>query len=278
MDYIPCRERYFPLRINIVSFYTTYLKWFRHLIERLGLQNTLSIWKSAFEDHDDKYLMRILNSGWRNIASNGDTLPDKSIDKMAATFFPTADLGLSSTEARSIIEKTPPITQIKQLFSIHTMEKEMTTYDALHLRFDGLARLAESLIDKYGKQGELIVYDLMVEGRLASGKGETGSVEEFIENFTAKPDKSTLFTAGLEIELISKSKREAAIYVRECEWARYFQEYHPQVGYLMACSTDEVAYKAFNPSLRMQRTLTIMEGDKMCDFRVCAIDEKPYPE
>jgi hypothetical protein len=32
------------------------------------------------------------------------------------------------------------------------------------------------------------------------------------------------------------------------------------LGYLMACSTDEAAYRAFNDTLRLQRTSTSMEG------------------
>jgi hypothetical protein len=275
MDYIPCQKRLFSFRINFVSFYAPYLIWLRHLSERLGLQNTLSIWENAFADYDNTLLMNILSSFWLNKTSdNSDQLEDDA-NKLVSEFFLTTNPELSSAEVRNIIEETPPIAQIKQFFSANTMEKEISAYDALHLRFDGLACLAESLIEEYGKQGELIVYDLMVEGRLASGKGESGGVEEFIEDFTAKPETPNLFTAGLEIEMISKSNREAIIYVRECEWARYFQERHPQVGYLFACSTDEVAYKAINNSLRMQRTLTIMEGGKKCDFRIYAVEEKP---
>ena len=115
-----------------------------------------------------------------------------------AEFFPPSGYALSSAEARNIIEDTSPITQIKQLFSIYTMEKEITAYNALHIRFDGFACLAESLIDKYRKAGEFIVYDLMTEERLASGQGETVSVEEFIEYFTSESDTPNLFTAGLD--------------------------------------------------------------------------------
>ena len=74
--------------------------------------------------------------------------------------------------------------------------------------------------------------------------------------------------------MIRKSDREAVTYVWECEWARYFQERHPRVGYLMACSTDEAAYKAINPSLRLRRTETIMEGSDKCDFMVYAVAGK----
>jgi hypothetical protein len=257
-----CPKRTFPFKINILSFYQPYLRWLKHLSERLGYQNTRSIWTMAFEDYDDRLLLGILSPEWHKVTCDGVDQVEDNLNQLLSEFFPITNPSLSSADARIIIEDTPPISQIKQLFSFETVEKEITAYDGLHLRFDGLACLAESIIEMYGKQGELIVYDLMIEGRLAAGKEGRGSVEEFIEHFTAKPVRPDLFSAGLEIEIISQSQREAVVFVRECEWARYFQERHPLVGYLMACSTDEVAYKAFNPSLRMQRTATLMEGGK----------------
>jgi predicted hydrocarbon binding protein len=271
MNHIPCRERSFPFRINLVTFYGPYLRWLRHLGERLGFENTRLLWESTFADYDENPLIRILSSGWHRVTSGGGDQVENGVAELWAEYYPKNNLELSIAEARNILENTPPVFQIKRCFSLDTVEKATTAYDALHLRFDGLACLAESLIENYGKQGELIVYDLMVEGRLSSGSGERGSVEEFIENFCSIPDTPNLFTAGLEAELISKANREAVMYVHECEWARYFKECHPRVGYLMACSTDEVAYKAFNKRLRLRRTKTIMEGGEKCDFRIYAI-------
>jgi hypothetical protein len=269
MEYLPCRERVFPYKLNTSSFYGPYLRWLRHLGDRIGLQNTLSLWKDTFANYDDTLLTMILSSEWRDVAPDGDQ-PADDPQALVAEFFPATYLKISAVEARKIVEETPPILHIKRMLSSHAVEKDMSAYNALHLRFDGLACLAESLIEKYDKQGELVVYDLMIKGRLALSNKQSGSVEEFIEDFIARPDKSNLFTAGLEIDVISNTKREAVLYVRECEWARYFHERHPKVGYLMACSTDEVAYQAFNQSLRLQRTRTLMEGDESCDFKVFA--------
>ena len=273
MNYIPCRERLFPFRINVATFYLPYLRWLRHLGERLGIQNALSVWGNAFAKYDEALLIQILSSEWHTVISN-ETNPEDSINTSIVEIFPATPQILLNAQVRGVIENTPPISQIRRLFSSNTMEKEITAFDALHLRFDGLACLAESLIDVYGKQGEFIVYDLMAEARLAFGKGETGSVEEFIDGFSAESDSPDLFSAGLQSELIGKTKREVVMYVRECEWSRYFQERHPTVGYLMACSTDEISYKAFNKNLRMQRTLTLMESGEKCDFRIYAIDDK----
>jgi hypothetical protein len=79
-----------------------------------------------------------------------------------------------------------------------------------------------------------------------------GSVEQFIQYFTARPETADFFSAGLHIDVISNSTNEAITYVRECEWTLYFQEQHLRVGYLVACSTDKAAYQAINPHLRLK--------------------------
>jgi hypothetical protein len=238
--------------------------------ERLGLLNTLSLWKGTFAAYDDALLIQVLSSGWSEAIPAGDQ-PADDPEAWAAEFFPVDHLDLSTAEARKIVEDTPPVLQILRFFPHHAVEKNLTAYHALHLRFDALACLSEAIIEKYGKQGELMVYDMMVAERIAQGKGGTGSVEDFIKDFTAQPDQPNLFTAGLKTELLSQTQREAVLSVRECEWARYFRDRHPRVGYLMACSTDEVAYRAYNPSLRLERTRTLMEGGEDCDFRVYAV-------
>ena len=235
------------------------------------MQNALSVWRSACAEYDEAFLISILASGWQQVEPDETNAEDRIHDQIKEVFSAT-NLGLSIEEVRRVIENTPPVPQIRKYFSNNTMEKEITAYEALHIRFEGLAQLAELLIRKYGKQGELIVYDMNVAARLAASKGQTGSVEEFIESFTAEADERNLFTAGLRTELMCKSNRAVVVHIHVCEWARYFQERHPTVGYLMACSTDEVDYRAFNSSLRLQRTQTLMEGGEMCDFRIYAID------
>lgn len=274
MSFIPCQQRTFPFQLNLATYYGSYLRWLHHLSERLGVQEALTTWEKTFSDYDDTYMMQILSSGWLTAQTDEADQVENKIQALIAEIIPIADLGLSIADIRALIEKTPPLAQIKQLYSWHTMEKDITAYEALHLRFDAQAHFAESLIQKYGKQGELIIYDLLIEERLASAQGRTGNVEDFFANFSVQPKIPNLFSTGLDVEMIHSTRREVMFNVRHCEWARYFHDHHPQVGYLMACSTDEVSYKAYNPNLRLQRTQTIMEGSELCNFRIYAFDEK----
>lgn len=272
MNDIPCRERTFLYRMDVSTFYGTYLRWFRHLSERLGLENTLLVWENSFNDYRSEYLVGILTTEWNRVENDESKQAADKISALVTEIISSMNLELSESEVQRILENTPPIYQIKHYFANDIMEREISAYDALHIRFDGLACLAETIIESYGKQGELIVYDLMIEGRLESSRDEKGSVEQFIAYFTAEPDQPDIFTAGLETRVIHATESEAVINVLECEWGRYFRERHPQVGYLMACSTDEIAYKSFNNRLRMQRTQTIMEGDELCDFWIYAVN------
>lgn len=181
--------------------------------------------------------------------------------------------GVSSEEAREIIENTPPFLQILQRFPKLDVMREISTYEALHLFRDGLALLAETMINRFGKAGELMVYDAML-AELAGEQQQKVSVEEFmtrrLTRFSSEPEKADQFTAGLEV--VRGSEIEVVKLVKECEWARYFQERHPGVGYLLACSLDNAAYESFNERIHLQRSYTLMEGDEVCDFRVYAAE------
>ena len=270
MKNIPCNLRTFPLRVNRVTYYQPYLYWMKHLIERIGLDNSLNVWKTAFNNYDPSSIYSIFSSGWKKI-EKPNLLIDVQILTQTSELFSTTIENQDYNLIIETIEMSPPINQIIRIFENDTFERETSAYDALLLRFDGQANLAETMIKLYGKQGELITYDIMVESRLASGGGTIGSINEFIEDFTTKPTGKTLFSASLDLEVVEKSQNSATIYVSQCEWARYFRENHPTVGYLLACSTDEVAYKAFNPNIKMTRTGTLMEGNEKCDFKIWSI-------
>lgn len=273
MNTLSSPQRTFPYRFNTATFYPSYLRWLRHLGERLGLEPALQIWEQAFAAYDDAYLQVILSADWQAVSAEDHQAVTDQIDDLVDEMLLTTNLELSLETVKDLLKNTPPISQIQQHFSNQTVGRDITAYEALHLRFNGLALLAEALIETYGKQGELIVYDMQIESRLAAEGGGRGSVEQFIAYFTAAEESPSLFSAGLVSEVVSANTREARLHVHQCEWARYFQERHPQVGYLMACSSDEAAYKAFNANIRMRRTQTLMEGGDYCDFHIYAVDD-----
>jgi hypothetical protein len=180
---------------------------------------------------------------------------------------------LTKNKAKHLIEITPPIMQIKKNCSNLNVCKDITAYDYIHFSLHGVALLVESLIKRYKKEGELIAYDFILEKRTNGSRNDNLSVKELMSAIGSitKSDNPNIMTAALDVDIICSSDKEIIMHIKECEWAKYFRENHPKVGYLINCSTDEAAYRTANKNIRMQRTSTLMEGGKICDFRVYAV-------
>ncbi|MGD8792374.1 MAG: L-2-amino-thiazoline-4-carboxylic acid hydrolase [Anaerolineae bacterium] len=283
MSYVPCRQRTFELSLASEMEYHAwhYLNWLKHLAERLGREPALALWQDAFETYDEKLLSQILATGWQAVAQDERHDIARGLSEVVDELFPAAVEGVSAAQARAILARTPPFRQIAQHLPEVNVKRQITTYEALHLFRDGLACLAEALIARYGKQGELIAYDALLEEWPPSPDPRM-SVENFMSRraarFAAEPEEADIFSAGLEVEFVRASDSEVVTRVVECEWARYFLERHPGVGYLLACSLDNAAYRSFNDRLRLQRRSTLMEGGPACDFRVYALETTPPPE
>jgi len=268
-------EKVFPFRMAawLLGCYRSYLRWLRGLLERLGHDCTLSVWQEACQGAEDELLLHILSTGWSQDPAVDAAEVESSISRLSSEYFSVAIEGVAAEQARGLVESMPPLHLIRETFAVYNVWQEITAHKALHLRMHGIARLCEALIHHHGKQGELIAYDLLREGRIQAHAGKTVSVAEFMADFLAEPEEASLWSVGLESELVSASESEVVLHIKACAWARYFQEHHPTVGYLVACSTDEAEYRALNADLRLQRTCTLMEGGAVCDFRIYVTGE-----
>lgn len=283
MSSMPCRERSFSLFLASEYEYHAwcYLNWLKHLLERLGHEQALALWEDVFRAYDEDLLVQILSTGWKAVEDGEAEEVEDQVVELLVELFPSPVEGISGEEARRILGNTPPFRQIRQHLPALNVQREITTYEALHLFRDALALLAEALLDRYGKEGELIAYDALLE-EWPRSEEPRASVEEFLSRragrFRSEPEEADMFSAGLEVEFVRASETEVVTRVVECEWARYYRERHPRVGYMLACSLDNAAYRSFNDRLRLQRTSTLMEGGTECDFRVYAVEQVPEPE
>ena len=271
MNYVPCSERTFrsSLADTFANQAREYLVWLKTLLQRLGREPALTLWEKTFRHYDETLLVQILSLGWQANEKEADL--EQSLDEAMDELFREPVEGVTSDAAQRLLEDTPPFRQIRAHFPNPSVERQITAYEGLHLCCDALACLAEALLDRYGKQGELIAYDALLE--LWPRRSESrGSAAEYLARraarFRTPPQEAGIFSAGLQVELVRASETEVVTRVVECEWARYYRERHPRVGYLLACAVDNASYRSFNDRLRLQRTSTLMEGGKDCDFRV----------
>ena len=281
MSDIPCCQRVFPLKLTdvVVGCSRAYLHWLKHLLRRLGKECTLKVWENAYKNYDDRFLRKILSTGWKEIPGKDAVNPEPIINHLISQAFFSPVENVSGSEARQLLEKSPPLSLIKQVFPSPKLWRDITTYEALHLQEGGLSLLLESLIDLHDKEGELLAYDILMAYIMESNTEKKLSAYEFITSFRkryrTKPDQANIYSAGVETKIIKGSRTEILMHITECEFARYYRENHPRVGYMMACSLDHASYSSANKNIWLQRTSTIMEGGKTCNFRIYSVREIP---
>jgi len=67
----------------------------------------------------------------------------------------------------------------------------------------------------------------------------------------------------LNIKMIKETDRELFFDVTYCGYARIYEK----MGPVLSCIRDFSFITGFNPQIELNRTQTIMEGAKYCDFR-----------
>lgn len=274
---IALQQRKFSLKLAplFVGSYQRYIFYLKRLLQRLGQKQILPLWNDTFINYNDKYMNQIISTGWKQSTRNGKELDEKElIEKFLLKYFKTSVEGVSSSEVQDLVEATPPIPQIRKNHASINVEKYINAYETIHLREDAVALLAESLIKRYGKQGEFMIYDIERERRTPSNP-KPCSFTEFVKrgrNVLESPEPNFL-NCAVDAEIISDNNTEHIMHIKQCENARYFHEHHPQVGYLIGCSQDEFDPKIYNKNIQLQRTSTIMEGGKICDFRYYLIKQ-----
>lgn len=72
---------------------------------------------------------------------------------------------------------------------------------------------------------------------------------------------------AMDIQVLEQTEQRFIFEVRRCRYAEMYQALGaPELGSLLSCSRDFALIEAFNPSIRLTRTHTIMEGADTCDF------------
>lgn len=129
----------------------------------------------------------------------------------------------------------------------------------------------------------------LVEGFSARfGREETLEVvREVIENLARQVGRDlrdnvsngdlTSFAAGwepwtrggsLEIEELERTAEAWSFNVTRCRYAELYQDLGlPELGATLSCNRDAALVEGFSDAIKLERTQTIMQGAKFCDFR-----------
>lgn len=77
---------------------------------------------------------------------------------------------------------------------------------------------------------------------------------------------------ALEIDVLRADDTHYDYDVKRCRYAEMYHEMGlGEIGHLLSCARDSVFIEGYDPRVQLERTSTIMQGGKRCDFRYKSI-------
>jgi hypothetical protein len=87
----------------------------------------------------------------------------------------------------------------------------------------------------------------------------------------------TSFAKGdaLDYSVRAQSEDTFEVDVTGCRYAQFYKELgEPELGFLLACSSDFSFAEGLGSDIKLTRTQTIMQGASYCDFPIFATSDK----
>jgi len=105
-------------------------------------------------------------------------------------------------------------------------------------------------------------------GKRAGEQQARGAPDTSFQRFVAtfRPPR---YANSLTHEVVEDSEKVFELRVTECIWAETFRNagLGGEIGHAAVCNMDYYWPSAFNPSFKMERTKTLMQGDDHCNHR-----------
>jgi hypothetical protein len=75
-------------------------------------------------------------------------------------------------------------------------------------------------------------------------------------------------SGALQLRILGQDDSTLNFDVTACKYAELYRSLGvPELGSVLSCSRDAAFIEGFNPSIRLERKQTIMQGAAFCDFR-----------
>ncbi|MCK5827432.1 hypothetical protein KAH43_02820, partial [Candidatus Bipolaricaulota bacterium] len=171
----------------------TYALVFRHFIERVGVDETTAVWEQI-PGQPDALTQDILKI---DLGIESEPLAMTEIDHFVRKLFakPVRDIG--TEQATAFLRSKPPFSFIDEALPTTEGVLSLSTYQFLHLFRDTLARIAEEAISRFGKAGELMIYDALLSDPEPL---ITMTADEFmkqrLDRYQTSPKTADIFSAG----------------------------------------------------------------------------------
>jgi hypothetical protein len=149
---------------------------------------------------------------------------------------------------------------------------ELTYKELIKNRYRNVIVLAKELENTLGKeQAHKIIRNAFYKEMKQAVKkelteiGPVNSFQDFVR-IEKEENETTEFKNLVSLSYPSETSSELSLHVDECLYANIFKELDAEsLGYLMVCNPDHAYAQACNPSVKLRRTKTLMEGDSHCN-------------
>lgn len=131
-----------------------------------------------------------------------------------------------------------------------------------------LAPLVQALGEKFGREAVAeVVRETIIRLAREQGAQMARTCGNSLANFAATLEDWKRDDA-LQIEVLEETPRRFSFNVTRCRYAELYRSLGiPELGAVLSCNRDFSLIEGFNPSVRLTRTQTIMNGASQCDFR-----------
>ena len=94
------------------------------------------------------------------------------------------------------------------------------------------------------------------------------SINSFQDFLNLTPKEHPIYSHALDVEQIELTNKVSKFRVHSCIWVEAWKRLGAtDIGFIWNCSSDFVQAETLHPSLKLERTQTLMEGHDYCNFK-----------
>ena len=132
-----------------------------------------------------------------------------------------------------------------------------------------LLPVVEALAKEFGRERVVsIVRDVIVEVARAQGKEIAARMGDDSLRALGTALQDWQKGDAYRMDVLEQTDERFSFNVTRCRYAEMYRALGiPELGALLSCNRDFALIEGFNPTMKLTRTQTIMEGASHCDFR-----------
>lgn len=157
-------------------------------------------------------------------------------------------------------------------------EAQLSVRAATRMQYSNFFEFVRTLRTEIGEPELIRLLNVHSTG-VGERQGETqaqNSPDREFQTFVAtfRPPR---YARTLTHEVVEDTENAFGLRVTECIWAAVFREagLDGEIGHAAVCNMDYAWPTAFNPSFKMERTRTLMQGHDHCNHRYVRVADKP---